>query len=95
MREFIESLPDGWTIYIWMVVASGILIGVIIGLRWASRNAQFDEDIKYVVFDKDDEDKMDPEEYAKSREVYRQQTELREKYLKDKAKRHAEKHESR
>ncbi len=95
MKEFLHSLPDGWTIYVWMVAAAGILIGVIIGLRWASKNYQFDEDIKYVVFDKDDEEKMDPREYAKSREVIEHQTELREEFLKEKARRRAEKHAKR
>lgn len=90
MKEFIEGLPDGWTIYVWMIVAVGILVGVVIGLRWAVKNAQFDEDIKYVVFNKDDEDKMTPEEFAKSKEVMDHQTRLREQYLQEKAKRRAE-----
>lgn len=90
MRQFIEGLPDGWTIYVWMVVAVGILVGVVIGLRWAMRNAQFDEDIKYVVFNKDDEEKMTPEEFAKHREVMAHQEELRDQHLKEKARRHAE-----
>lgn len=85
MKEWIESLPDGWTIYVWMVVGAGILIGVVFGLRWAARNAQFDEDIKYVVFDENDKDKMEPEEYAKHREVMEKQEALRKEYLKRKA----------
>ncbi|MDQ6968463.1 MAG: hypothetical protein Q9M14_07270 [Mariprofundaceae bacterium] len=56
---------DGWTIYIWLISGLAILIAVVIGLRWASQNEQFDEDIKYLVFDDEDRDKMDPEEFKK------------------------------
>lgn len=92
MREFVENLPDGWTIYIWMVVAAFMLIGAVIALRWAAKNDQFDEDIKYVVFSPDDEEKMEPEEFAKSQSVIAQQEQLRQEYLAEKAKAHAEKH---
>ena len=95
MREWIESLPDGWTIYVWMVVGAGILIAVVIGLRWAARNAQFDEDIKYLVFDENDKDRMEPEEYAKHEEVLAHQKELRDEYLKKKAGERAAKHANR
>lgn len=91
MKEFIENLPDGWTIYVWMVMAAAILIAAVFALRWASRNDQFDEDIKYVVFTKDDEEKMEPEEFAKARAVVEQQQTLRQEYLQSKAKAHAEK----
>ncbi len=89
MKEFIESLPDGWTIYVWMVAAAAILIGAVFLLRWAAKNDQFDENIKYVVFDENDKDKMDPEEYQKSREVIAHQEELRKEYLRRKAERYA------
>ncbi len=92
MKEFIESLPDGWSIYLWMVAAAAILIGAIFLLRWAAKNDQFDENIKYVVFDENDKDKMDPEEYKKSREVIAQQEELRKEYLRRKAERYAARH---
>ena len=49
MKEYMQSLPDGWTIYLWMVAAAGILIGAAFLLRWGFKNNQFDEDIKYVV----------------------------------------------
>lgn len=91
MKQFIENLPDGWTIYVWMVMAAVILIAAVYALRWASRNDQFDEDIKYVVFTKDDEEKMEPEEFAKSRAVVEQQQKLRQEYLQKKAKAHVEK----
>lgn len=73
-----EFLVDGWTIYLWLVVGGAILIAVVFGIRWAMRNEQFDEDIKYVMFTEDDRDRMDPAEYAKSREVIAQQIKRRE-----------------
>ncbi len=95
MKSWIESLPDGWTIYVWMVVGVAILIAVVIGLRWAARNAQFDEDIKYVVFDENDKERMDPEEYAKYKQVMEQQETSRKEYLKHKAEERAAKHANR
>jgi nitrogen fixation-related uncharacterized protein len=95
MKEFIENLPDGWTIYVWIIVAAGILITAVYMLRWAAKNSQFDEDIKYVVFSKDDEDHMAPEEFAKSREVIAKQEQLRAEYLEQQSKARAAKHASR
>ena len=85
MFHFIENLPDGWTIYLWMVAAAAILIGAAFGLRWAYRNNQFNEDIKYLVFDEKDKEKMDPEEYKKSRDVLKEQENERKEHLKKKA----------
>lgn len=95
MREFVENLPDGWTIYIWIIVAAAILIAAVFALRWAAKNDQFDEDIKYVVFSPDDEEKMEPEEFAKSRSVVEKQQKLRQEYLARKVKARAEKHAGR
>ena len=95
MKDFIENLPDGWTIYVWMIVAAGILIAAVYALRWAAKNSQFDEDIKYLVFTKDDEEKMAPEEYAKSREVIDKQEKLRAEYLEKNAKARAAKNAGR
>ena len=80
MVEFVESLPDGWTIYLWLVVAALILIVAGFMLRWAAKNDQFDEDIKYVIFDADDKDKMEPEEYEKHKEVMKEQMESRDRF---------------
>lgn len=88
MAEFFQNLPDGWTIYVWLVVAAGILIAAGFMLRWAAKNDQFDEDIKYVVFDEKDKDKMDPEEYDKAVQIQSEQTELRKDYMKKKAQKH-------
>ena len=60
-------------------------------LRWAAKNDQFDEDIKYVIFDKSDKDKMSPEEFQKSQDVMRAQTISRQENLKIKATKIAEK----
>jgi len=81
MFEFVENLPDGWTIYLWLVVAAFILIAAGFMLRWAAKNNQFDEDIKYVVFNADDKDKMEPEEFAKHQEVMKEQEEQRKEFL--------------
>lgn len=95
MKNFVENLPDGWTLYVWIVVGAGMLIAVVFGLRWAARNEQFDEDIKYMVFDEDDKDKMDPEEFAKMKDVTAEQVEKRKQYLKEKAERLNKKYEKR
>lgn len=84
MTEFMQSLPDGWTIYLWMVAAGGIIIAAIYGIRWAYKNEQFDEDIKYVVFDEKDKDKMSAEEFAKSQEVNAAQEKRRAELLAEK-----------
>ena len=38
MSHYIQSLPDGWTIYVWIVVAAMILIASVFFLRWAAKN---------------------------------------------------------
>ncbi len=75
------EFSDGWTIYIWLIAGAMILIAVVIGLRWAAKNEQFDEDIKYLVFDDGDEDKMSPEEFAKYKEVTKRQEKRRQEVL--------------
>jgi len=85
MIEYVQNLPDGWTIYLWLVVAAMILILAGFMLRWAAKNDQFDEDIKYVIFDDDDKDKMSDEEFGKYQEVMKEQYESRERFLKEKA----------
>lgn len=79
--EFLNSLEDGWTIYLWLVAGAMIVIAAIIAVRWASKNDQFDEDIKYVVFDEGDKEKMSPEEFKKAMDVNKEQEELRKKYI--------------
>ncbi|NOZ54388.1 MAG: hypothetical protein GXP08_14860 [Gammaproteobacteria bacterium] len=83
--DFFNNLQDGWTIYLWLVAGAGIILAAIVAIRWAAKNDQFDEDIKYVVFDKNDKDKMSEEEFKKAMEVNKYQEELREKYLREEA----------
>jgi nitrogen fixation-related uncharacterized protein len=84
--NYINNLPDGWTIYIWLIAGAMIVVAVIFAIRWAIHNDQFDEDIKYLVFDKDDKDKMTEAEFAKSQQVLKEQMEKREHFLSMKAK---------
>ncbi len=78
-------LIDGWTIYLWLVVGAMILVAVVFGIRWAMRNEQFDEDIKYVMFNESDRERMDPAEYAKSQEVLASQIKRREELQKERS----------
>jgi nitrogen fixation-related uncharacterized protein len=80
-----DMLADGWTLYLWLVVGALIIVAVIFGIRWAFRNEQFDEDIKYVMFNQDDKDKMTPEDYTKSQEVVEQQIKRRDELLRERA----------
>ncbi|CAH1069842.1 hypothetical protein [Candidatus Nitrotoga sp. 1052] len=82
MESYLQSLDDGWSIYLWLIVGGLIIIAVIYWIRWGVKNEQFDEDIKYLVFDEDDREKMSPQEYAKSREVNAAQMLSRERVLK-------------
>jgi nitrogen fixation-related uncharacterized protein len=82
-----DFLVDGWTLYLWLVVGIAIIIAVIFGIRWAARNEQFDEDIKYVLFDDNDKEKMSAQEYAKSQHVIAEQISRRDEVLKEQANR--------
>jgi nitrogen fixation-related uncharacterized protein len=85
---FLESLGDGWSIYLWLVVGASIIVVSLFGIRWAWHNEQFDEDIKYLVFTESDEDKMSPADYRHSREVLVAQTASRERHLQLQAESH-------
>jgi len=78
------DFQDGWTLYIWLVSGALILIAVVFGIRWASKNEQFDEDIKYLVFDEGDRDKMDPAEFSKMKEVTKFQEDRRATLMRQK-----------
>ncbi|MDX8391043.1 MAG: hypothetical protein R8K53_00490 [Mariprofundaceae bacterium] len=80
------ELHDGWTIYIWLLSGAAILVGVVFGIRWAAQNEQFYEDIKYLVFDENDKDKMDPAEFAKSQQVNAEQEKRRKEVLEEREK---------
>lgn len=85
MEAYLQGLDDGWTLYVWLVVGGLIIIAVIYWIRWGLKNEQFDEDIKYLVFDEGDKEKMSPQDYAKSREVMATQMQSRERVLKRQA----------
>jgi len=88
--EFFNGLGDGWTIWLWLVAGGLIIIAAIIGIMWAAKNGQFDEDIKYLVFtEESDRERMSDEEYKKSREVIAEQEAARERVLKEQAEAHA------
>lgn len=76
-----NTLADGWTIYVWLIAGAGIVIAAMFMIRWAYKNDQFDEDIKYVVFDEKDQDKMTPEEYQKSVNVNKEQEKKRKEFI--------------
>ncbi|MBI5451060.1 MAG: hypothetical protein HY940_06850 [Gammaproteobacteria bacterium] len=95
MTEFFQSLPDGWTIYVWMVAGGLIIAAAIYGIAWAHHNEQFDEDIKYLVFDENDRDKMTPDEFKKSQAVNKQQEQRREEWLAEQARIKQQRHEKR
>ncbi len=87
---FLNNLGDGWTIYLWLVAGGLIILASIYGIRWAARNEQFDEDIKYLVFtEESDKERMSPEEFAKSREVIAAQEKSRERHLREQAEPHS------
>lgn len=89
IATFFNNLGDGWTIYLWLVAGGLIILASIFGIRWAAKNEQFDEDIKYLVFTEDsDKERMSPEEYKKSREVIASQEESRERKLREQAEAH-------
>ncbi len=86
LTAMMNSWGDGWTIYIWLISGASILIAVVFGLRWAAKNEQFDEDIKYLVFDDNDKDKMDPEEFKKMQAATNKQEARRQEALKEQGK---------
>ncbi len=89
IATFFNGLGDGWTIYLWLVAGGLIILASIYGIRWAAKNEQFDEDIKYLVFTEDsDKERMSAEEYAKSREVIAAQEKSRERRMQEQAEAH-------
>jgi hypothetical protein len=90
ISSYFSTLGDGWTIYLWLVAGGLIIAASIYGIRWAAKNEQFDEDIKYLVFtEESDKERMSPEEYAKAREVIAAQEKSRERKLLEEAEAHS------
>jgi len=70
-----------------IIIASfiiGLLIVIVSGLiiKYGIKNGLFDEDVKYLVFDEKDKDKMTAEEFEKAMAVNKKQELLREESLK-------------
>lgn len=87
MNLNMDTWQDGWTIYVWLIAGALIILAAIWALRWAKKNEQFDEDIKYLVFDEKDKDKMSPEEFKRSQEVMKSQMQRRDELQKEKQER--------
>jgi p-aminobenzoyl-glutamate transporter AbgT len=70
LSNFFETLPDGWTIYLWLIIGAMIIVAVLYWIRWGAQNEQFDEDIKYVIFDEQDRDKSRKRHLAEAAEKH-------------------------
>ena len=65
-----------------------VMLGIV-GLVWYfSKTGVISEDTKYLIFDKDDKDRMDPKEFEKAMRINKEHEELRTAVL---AKKHAKK----
>jgi nitrogen fixation-related uncharacterized protein len=54
------QLSDNWRfIYLWLVVG-GLIMITLYWIRWGMKHEQFDEDIRYLVFDEGDQERMSP-----------------------------------
>lgn len=81
INGYLESLGDGWSIYLWLIAGGLIILACIYWIIWAKKHEQFDEDIKYVIFQEDDQEKMSKEDWEKSRQVIKEQVARREEML--------------
>lgn len=50
------ELPALWVPYVWVISAVFLLIGVVIAVIWGFRSGQFNEKIKYQMFEELDDD---------------------------------------
>jgi len=50
------ELPTLWVPYVWVISAVILLVGVVVAVMWGFRHGQFDEKIKYQMFDELDDD---------------------------------------
>jgi len=66
------------------IISIVMLVVAIIGIKYAFDNNLFDEDVKYLVFDEKDKDKMKPEEFEKAMRINKEQEAKREEILKRK-----------
>lgn len=52
------NVPDNFIIYLWFIVGALIILGAAVALIWAVKTNQFDEDIKYDMFNSEDDDRF-------------------------------------
>ena len=50
------DMPTLWVPYVWVISAVLLLIGVVFAVIWGFRTGQFDEKIKYQMFEELDDD---------------------------------------
>ena len=50
------DMPTLWVPYVWVISAVILLLGVVVAVTWGFRHGQFDESIKYQMFDELDDD---------------------------------------
>jgi nitrogen fixation-related uncharacterized protein len=63
------KLPEGIVAYLWTATGLVSLVVIVIGIYWAYKNGQFDENIKYIVFMEDDDERKDKIEQMKAEEL--------------------------
>ena len=51
------KLPEGIVAYLWTATGLVSLVIIVIGIYWAYKNGQFDENIKYIVFQEEDDER--------------------------------------
>ncbi len=54
------KLPEGIVAYLWTATGLVSLVIIIFGIYWAYKNGQFDENIKYIIFNDEDGDTQKP-----------------------------------
>jgi len=77
------DLPTLWVPYVWVISAVILLIAVVVAVSWGFRAGQFDEKIKYQMFEELDDDMYLDE--AEQELAMRQKKMAREARLKQEA----------
>ena len=82
------DMPTLWVPYVWVISAVILLVGVVVAVLWGFRHGQFDEKIKYQMFDELDDDMYLDE--AEQELAMRQKRMAREARLRKEAEEEAE-----
>jgi len=77
------QLQDGIVIYWWIISGAIIIVGVIFGIRWAYKNGQFNEDIKYQIFETMDDDMYIDDEKERQRRMEEKAKQREDRIRKD------------